>query len=256
MEYIPRLPDESVNVSEVNPLTELVVLLGGMVAVVGVLYFLLGFAVDLTVQYLPVEMERRLGEMMRVEFRGQPGAEQRRLQRLVDELVEGLPEPPPFSLKVHVSKADHINAVALPGGNIVVFSGLLKEVPNDEALVFVLAHEIGHFQHRDHLRAMGRGLLLALVSLTLLGQSDMSNNIIGGTINLALLTHSREQESAADRFALDLLQRRYGRTNGAEAFFKVLLAKENMPRFASYFSTHPHPGKRLADLKSQLQRDG
>ena len=45
-----------------------------------------------------------------------------------------------------------MNAVALPGGNIVVFAGLLKEIKSENELAMILGHELGHFAHRDHLR--------------------------------------------------------------------------------------------------------
>ena len=62
--------------------------------------------------------------------------------------------------------------MALPGGQIMVFSGLLKKVNLENELAMVLGHELGHYAHRDHLRGMGRGLGVTLGLAMLFGQDS------------------------------------------------------------------------------------
>jgi Zn-dependent protease with chaperone function len=92
-------------------------------------------------------------------------------------MLDGLAEDIPFNessrqqdmqYKIHIIPDPRINAMALPGGNIVVFSALIKETGSENELAFVLAHELGHFANRDHLRGLGRRLLLLTASAALI----------------------------------------------------------------------------------------
>src|SRR5690606_35172182 len=85
-----------------------------------------------------------------------------RIERVMASL--GPAEPRPV---LGVMASDELNALALPGGAIVVTRGLLDQV-DDAELAFVLAHELAHLEHRDNLRAIGRGLVLT-VALSLVG---------------------------------------------------------------------------------------
>jgi Zn-dependent protease with chaperone function len=66
-------------------------------------------------------------------------------------------------------QSDAVNAMAVPGGKMVVFSGLLDSLSSTNGLMFVLAHEVGHFKNRDHLRLMGRGIVLSILAMLALG---------------------------------------------------------------------------------------
>ena len=80
--------------------------------------------------------------------------------------VGELPPDSPISNRpfhVYVTEVDDINAIALPGSNIIVFSGLLQNIQSENELVMVLGHELGHYAHKDHLRGLGRGLGISLV---------------------------------------------------------------------------------------------
>ena len=83
-------------------------------------------------------------------------------------------------------------------------------------------------------------------------------NIVGGELKgyTELLQDSRKQEAMADRYALDLMNRRYGQVSGAIEFMQKITAKEERGHLAYYFSTHPHPEKRLADIKSEIRKKG
>jgi Zn-dependent protease with chaperone function len=96
--------------------------------------------------------------------------------------------------------------LALPGGGVVVTSGLLDILETEEELMFVLGHELGHFVHRDHLRGMGRAivvqLLLGMMSLTTGVDASLGLEIAFGAMTSA---HSREQEVHADAVGAEVL---------------------------------------------------
>jgi len=137
------------------------------------------------------------------------------------------------------------NAFAFPGGTIGVSKGLLEALDEEIAVAFVLAHELGHFANRDHLRGMGRKLGFGL-GVKLLFQGDIGS-FSHGTTNLVLAKYSRGQESNADVFGIQCVLDTYGDTTGAEKLFEVLEEKGALPRWAYMFSTHP-------DNKSRIRR--
>ena len=65
---------------------------------------------------------------------------------------------------------------------------------------------------------------------------------------------SQHQEMMADTYALDLLNRRYDQVAGAMEFMEKLATKEKKGLLAYYFSTHPHPETRIANIKSEIRK--
>lgn len=142
-----------------------------------------------------------------------------------------------------------INAFILPDGTIYFTSALLKEVSDRETLTFVLAHELGHYSHRDHLKSVSRDIITSIcTNLLTAGQKDL-NITVGGITGLSSLKYSRRQEMNADIYANKVVKRLYGTNAGAVKFFKYLDEKEKSPEFLYYFSTHPSTKNRLKNLK-------
>lgn len=106
-----------------------------------------------------------------------------------------------YDYDVTIVRSNMANAFALPGGQIVVLSGLLKITSSPEALAGILAHEIGHNEMQHGLKKMFSGIALGQII-----------RLFGGGIEAPidyLLQHgySREMEHAADLYALDLLKK-------------------------------------------------
>ncbi|MEM1294070.1 MAG: M48 family metallopeptidase [Verrucomicrobiota bacterium] len=137
------------------------------------------------------------------------------------------------------------NAFAVPGGSIGVTRGLLNALDEEIAIAFVLAHELGHFAQRDHLRGLGRKLGFG-IGVQLIFGADLQSFTRGPT-ELMLAKYSRGQESGADEFGLRCVLAVYGETEGAEALFEILEEKGAMPSWAYMFSSHP-------DNKSRIRR--
>ena len=108
--------------------------------------------------------------------------------------------------------------MALPGGLIVVTQGLLDQVESENELAFVLGHELGHFRNRDHLRALGRGVVISLFFAVVTG-NDVAGLGIKAT-DLTLRGFSREQETRADEFGLAIVHAEYGHVNQASRLFE------------------------------------
>jgi len=96
-----------------------------------------------------------------------------------------------------------INAVTLPGGTIIIFSGLIDTLSTSDELAAVVAHELGHIVHDDIAKALNRRLGLQVASIFL---GDSSGALADSLIAQLLDTHyGRQAETAADAFAVSLL---------------------------------------------------
>lgn len=255
MKYVPKELEGNVNVSRTHPLTELAWLVGGLVTLAAALYLALGFATELAARKMPVEAERWLGLRAMEHFAGE---ESPALQGRLEGLLESLPEDSPlrryqFSVRLH--PAEEVNAVALPGGNIVVFAGLLKQVRSENELAMVLAHELGHYANRDHLKGLGRGLGLTVTALLLLGPDSSASELVSSLFMSFEARYSQKQEAAADAFGLDLLASRYGHVGGATDFF-TRLADQAGGRLPYLLASHPHPRDRIGKLQRLIAGQG
>jgi len=218
---------------------------------------LLGLAVDWLIPHLPAGLEQSLGALYAKQFVAyeQPPAGEY-LQELLDNLANTLLEHSAGQYVVHLVPSNQANALALPGGHIVVFSALLEEMDSENELAFILAHELGHFAHRDHLRGLGRRLAMMAVSSLLFGVDDRITNLLMGSVMAVEMKFSRSQETQADLFALDLVNAYYGHIAGATNFFQKTAEESTQRRLTYYFSTHPYPADRVAKLQQQIQAKG
>jgi Zn-dependent protease with chaperone function len=258
--FEPRLPDERVNVSERNPLAEGALLVGGLTAVVALLALTAALAADWLVPRLPPGLEVRLfGAFTPAPAESEEPGDPRdaALQALVERLERHWPENP-YELRASVWQEENANAFALPGGRILVTSGLLAGVASENELAFVLGHEIGHFRNRDHLKGLGRGLALGLV-LGALGMSGVgpAADVAALAGQLAQRRFDREQESAADRFGLELVAAEYGHVAGALDFLgREPEGEAEGVWLAEWLATHPLSAERTRELAAYAQERG
>ncbi len=257
MRYVARKPKEGVNVSDVHPLVEAGTLVVGLSAIFLGIALLLIFLVEVVLYFVPADKEAELFRDWLPEDLVTISPVDDRLfetQQLVDRLAAHWPDAP-YEFRVEVDDSDAVNAMALPGGLIIVTQGLLDEVESENELAFVLGHELGHFRNRDHLRALGRGVVLSLF-FAVITRNDVSG--IGINVaDVALRGFSRAQESDADEFGLSVIYAEYGHVDEAWRLFERWEEADSQTRLvAQYLSTHPQPGDRVADLRALAANNG
>ncbi len=152
-----------------------------------------------------------------------------------------------YELNIQVFDQPMVNAFAAPGGQIVLMRGLIDEADSAEAVAGVLAHEIGHVEHRDStrnaLRAAGSAGLVSMV----LG--DFSGGALAVVLAEQMLetSYTRQAEGAADDYALEALGKAEVSGSGFASFFEYLLKLQgDMPDLPVYFLSHP-PSQARAD---------
>ena len=92
--------------------------------------------------------------------------------RAMDETVRRLVAPgprPPYTFRVHVVNRPLVNALAVPGGHVVVFRGLLQRTSTPEEMAGVMAHELQHVLRRHATRAVIQGVSTGLLLMALTG---------------------------------------------------------------------------------------
>ena len=113
----------------------------------------------------------------------------------------------------------------------------------------MIGHELGHFYHRDHLQGLGRVIGLKVV-MAIVFSTNHGADAFGNIIEFVFQRdYSQKREKKADRFGVKLVHGVYGKTDGVDHLFRILMEKHNLPGWAYMFSTHPSPEKRIEDLK-------
>lgn len=252
MKHAERLPDDSVNVSKRHPLREMVLLLAGLSAAGVLAFWLLGALVDVAVDWVPLETEATLLAELPLDDVLSDGsldeARSKALSRRLAALAVHWPEDP-YEHGVVVIPDEQPNAFAVPGGLVLVTEGLLELTGEGPALDFVLAHELGHFRHRDHLRGLGRSLVFGL-AMNAVGLSDGSW-LAERASRFADRAHGRDQERAADAFALEVLWREHGDVSPALDFLRGLPPEAGPDgALGSFVSTHPGLAEREATVRA------
>lgn len=258
MKYQASLPEHNDNISHEHPLKDFVLILAGLSAVIFAAYLALGWLVDVVVERMNPETEARLTQLVAwTAPRGEAALQGREAwaQALADGLktCAGVKAP----VTVRVSRSASPNAMVAPGGLVIVHSALFDSVRSENGMAFVLAHELSHLAHRDHLRALGRRLVLVTAVTLLTGDGSGTAGVLLPAQHLGESRYSRGREAAADGKALDILQCRYGHAGGATEFFETLQRKEDdVAAFTHYLASHPSMGARIDALRGAIRQKG
>jgi len=231
-------------------------LVGGaiLVTVLG-LWFWSDLFVELAVSRIPVEWEQKLGESAYRDFLShqevmKEGPAVAALGEMTKRLTEQIPNNP-YKFDVTVVKSDVINAFALPGGYVVVFTGLMKKADSGEEVAGVLSHEFNHVLQRHGLERIVKNLgLLTVMAIVLGDQQGLVGMMKQIGVELLTLKFGREQETEADLTGLQLLQRAKIDPSGMITFFERLSEKDQGRM--EWLSTHPMSAARAERLKAEL----
>jgi beta-barrel assembly-enhancing protease len=231
------------------------------------------YFVDQLVDKIPVEWEETLGDGVLSAFPVEKNPDPKVMALLTDILrllKQSKTKETPYNLKIFILPTEQINALALPGGNIIVFEGLLKIADSPEELAGVLAHEVQHIflKHstRGILRNLASGMLLTLV----LGDANtIMESVVSIAEQLNTLGFSRKMEREADIKGVELMLDAKINPQGMLSIFKKLLKEElkleenknnssksiNAKELFSYLSTHPSAKSRLKKLEKQIENN-
>ena len=164
--------------------------------------------------------------------------------------------------EVNVEDNDQVNAYCMPGGKIMVYSGLIEKLnATDDELAAVIGHEISHAlrEHGRERMSIAAVQQVGLVGLAALASTSKSPNAAGAGVQAAALgsnlffamPNGREQEREADRIGLELSARAGYNPNAAVTLWQKMGAQGGS-KPPEFLSTHPSNENRIADLKSLI----
>lgn len=175
-------------------------------------------------------------------------AMQERVRRIGSALVHAMPEKAyPYEFKV--LEVRDFNAFCLPGGFMYVYEGLLTRLPDDDAVAFVMAHEITHAAHRHWRRMVEkmRGPLIAsILAGTLLGSADVAEL----ATTLISAQYSREQEQDADKSGAELMWAAGYDPQGAVRASQEMEKLEKDVQVPTYLRDHPPAKDRVKAMEA------
>jgi predicted Zn-dependent protease len=166
-----------------------------------------------------------------------------------------------YKWEFNLVKDDSANAFAMPGGKVVVNTGILPIAENDAGLATVLGHEIGHAVARHGNERMSQALIAQLggtaLNVALSSKPQQTRDLFMATYGMGaqvgvLLPYSRLQESEADHLGLIFMAMAGYDPHAAIAFWQRMenQAKGGAP--PQFLSTHPSHQTRITDLKKEL----
>ena len=176
------------------------------------------------------------------------------LERLTAPLL-AVAEESGYDFKVHIMKQDVPNAFALPGGHMVILSGLIEQSDGPEELLGVLGHEMAHVTERHSLRqAISELSGYVLMSILLGGGNDLVYSIGSNARYLLSQHYSRAQEEEADEVGFEYLTKANISPEGLISFFAKLQEENALVdnKWIELISTHPSSERRVENLQKML----
>ncbi len=209
------------------------------------------------------QQEMRLGEELHQDIAQQNLVTDPGINGYVQEIGKrlisvSLTPSQPYSF--YVLKDDQVNAFAIPGGKLYVYTGLISRAESEAELASVMAHELGHAEERHPTEAMSRQMGTQVLTGILLGENPgAASRLAAGLLaNGGLSAYSRGAELEADRIACYLLNRSGYDPAALITFFQKLMEEERKHGGGgrSLFATHPPTQERINAAAQLIQSFG
>jgi hypothetical protein len=220
------------------------------------------FVADRVAPHLPIAVETHLGNAVDAQVRqaldtgngGKPfecgGDPQQAASRAAfDKLIGTLESAAglPLPLQAAVVRRSEANAIALPGGHVYLFEGLLKKANSVDEVAGVLAHEIGHVAHRDGTKAVLRGGGMSFLFGMLLGDFTGGGAVVIAAKVVLQSSNSRDTEAAADDFGANLVGKVGGDPRALGAILERLSG--SAAQIPHFLLSHPEGKERSAAIE-------
>ncbi|MDG1050593.1 MAG: M48 family metallopeptidase [Planctomycetota bacterium] len=217
---------------------------------------------DATVDQLPYSVDEELGRVTEDSMETDDVVEDAEVQAAIEQMVDRLSDrfedtdvdPAEVTWSVRVVDSEEVNAFALPGGYITVYTGLIREATSPDMVAGVIGHEMAHVLQRHGLRRVANQLgLFAGVQLIFGG----TGGLVGMAGDVLALAKGREwdraQETEADVLGTTAMIRAGLDARELGEFFLILKEKNGeTPGVLGWMSTHPMHSTRVEDIEAQV----
>jgi Zn-dependent protease with chaperone function len=212
-------------------------------------YFMYSFAVPIVTNLIPYEWEKKIGSFAFENFQtGKTVVENSEVNAAMDAIIKRIDEFDDSEIvyEVIVIDAEMVNAFALPGGYVVVTSGLISNSDKPEEVAGVLSHELTHVLERHGMRKLVRQAGLGILIGIVFGDVSALSQLIELSSQLDGLSFDRSQERDADDGGIKIMQAAGISPRHLSSFFKKIReldsASGDIPEI---FRTHPLTDDRI-----------
>jgi Zn-dependent protease with chaperone function len=228
--------------------------LAATASVIGIIFYGLPLLADRLTPLVPSSFDRRVGQVAERQIALMVGNKVCTAPEGVEALAvlvnkvrtaADLPaDAAPIVLSTPIA-----NAFALPGGQVVIFSGLLEKAENADEVAGVLGHEFGHVKHRDSMRNLLHTGGLSFLAGMMFGDVTGGGALIFASRTLITASHSRQVETDADTYSI-MTMHRLGRPTLALGNLMQRITG-GKGEGLSLLANHPLTEERLARMRSE-----
>lgn len=253
-----KLIEDTTNITENNQGKVFVRFFFKFIGFVVCLYFLIYILTGVFIHSLNIEqqinLENQISRFIEDKSMQIPASEKDKLLEVRDKILKyDYDFPKTSKLDIRILNSEHYNALCYPNGTIYITKPLYNEIKQDEEVVaFVLAHEMAHYKHKDHLhnikKIVAGTTISSIFKIFSPETSSLTEAILGG-IDFTELNYSRSVEAKADKYAGRVLIGLYGSTEAGVKVLKILGKNKKYPLDLVVFSSHPTIEKRIKNLR-------
>jgi len=206
------------------------------------------------VYLIPTTVDVKLGGLFLEKYAGSNKIDSAKTS-LLNEFANQISWDNKVGLNFHVVNSGMVNALALPSGDIIIFTGLLDKLEDYESLAALLSHEVMHVNSRHSMQALCKSLAgYALISVLTTDVSGLSTVIMENANLLNNLSFSRGMEREADEGGLVLLEKNEINPAGMLSLMKTLQTVTSDSKLDfDFISTHPKLEKRIKLIESKIK---
>ncbi|MFO0323230.1 MAG: M48 family metallopeptidase [Bacteroidota bacterium] len=238
-----------------NKLTIAISLCVGFILICCISYFyLLPWVGEKAVVLIPQNVEVEIGNSI-AESVLISATEKDSASNYANLFVSKLQTNSTYSIQIKVIDSEEINAFALPGGKIFIYSEIIKQMSSYEEFTALLGHEISHVTNQHSLKSICRTAASSIFIALLFGDvAGISSAVVEQADAFKQLHYSRELETQADDKGLEFMIQNKVSPKGMINLLTLLkLKSKDMPDFMKYISTHPETDERIKNIKSKKE---
>lgn len=155
----------------------------------------------------------------------------------------------PEKINLHIIEKDEINAFAMPGNHLVIYTGLIRDCKSPEQLAGVIGHELAHLEKGHIMKKLAKEIgFSVLISMT--SGSEAAGEVLSSLTSSA---YNRSLETEADLTAVDYLLE--AKINPAPLADFMYSMSSGSPSALYWISTHPDPEERAKEILNMLQKE-
>lgn len=252
------------SITKMNPITVTISSLAVITSVVTLYLLVLApWVGEQTVKIIPQTLEEKIGESMYKSIAFAIDIDEEKSKKL-DTFFHACKFESDYNIKFNYADESTVNAFAVPGGQIVIYDGLIKETKCWDELAALMGHELAHVNQQHSFKQLARSITGYLFLSVLTGDvAGASTVLIENASQIKELSNSRAHEKEADMVGLEYLKNSKIRGSAMIDLFSRLesaqkigdLDLSSVEKGMEYLSTHPSTGNRMTYIKEHIEGD-